>query len=207
MVNNKYKILIVDDKPANLLVLEGVLKNPQLGLIRANSGNEALALTLKHDLALILLDVQMPEMNGFEVAKYLRGNKKTRHIPIIFVTAISREQQYVFEGYDSGAVDYLVKPIEPVVLRNKVRFFCLLYQQKRQLQEQLLEISQKNQLLEEQYQELKVLRGCLPICSKCKKIRDNKGGWEILEDYISDRSEAEFTHDICPQCRKDLFQK
>jgi len=206
-VSNKYKILIVDDKPANLLVLEGVLKNPQLDLIRANSGNEALSLTLKHNLALVLLDVQMPEMNGFEVAKYLRGNKQTRHIPIIFITAISREQQYIFEGYDSGAVDYLLKPIEPVVLRNKVRVFCLLYQQKRQLQEQLIEISNKNQLLKEQYQEIKVLRGCLPICSNCKKIRDKDNSWEHLEDYISDRSEAEFTHDICPECRDMLFRK
>jgi two-component system cell cycle response regulator len=204
---NKYKILIVDDKPANLLVLEGVLKNPQLELIRAHSGNEALSLTLKNDLALILLDVQMPEMNGFEVAKYLRGNKQTKHIPIIFVTAISREQQYIFEGYDSGAVDYLLKPIEPVVLRNKVRVFCLLYQQKKQLLDQLLEISKKNKLLEEQYQEIKVLRGCLPICSSCKKIRDKEGGWEYLEDYISDRSEAEFTHDICPDCRDELFRR
>ena len=113
-------ILIVDDKPANLLALRKILAKPDLNIVEASSGNDALALLLEYDFALILLDVQMPEMDGFETAEIIRGNEETKGIPIIFVTAISKEQKYVFEGYDKGAVDYLFKPLDPDILKSKV---------------------------------------------------------------------------------------
>jgi len=130
-------ILIVDDRPENLLVLEHLLAAPDICLIKAASGNEALGLLLEHDIALALLDVQMPEMDGFETAEIMRGNRRTQTIPIIFVTAISKEQKHVFKGYASGAVDYLFKPIEPRVLESKVRVFIELYRQRRALEHTL----------------------------------------------------------------------
>lgn len=103
----KLNILIADDKLENLIVLEALIQSPELNIVKARSGNEALRLMLKYEFALVLLDVQMPDMDGFETAKRIRNGKKTKHIPIIFVTATNKDQKFVFEGYKSGAVDYL----------------------------------------------------------------------------------------------------
>ena len=127
-------ILIVDDREENLLALEGWLENPDLKIVRATSGNEALGLTLEEDFALVLLDVQMPEMDGFETAELMRLSEKTKNIPIIFVTAINKELEHVFKGYSAGAVDYLSKPLNPDILRAKVQVFLQLYRQKRLLE-------------------------------------------------------------------------
>ncbi len=130
----KFDVLLVDDRQENLLALEGLLEGPDLNIVKATSGNEALGLTLEHDFAVVLMDVQMPEMDGFETAELMRGTEKTRHIPIIFVTAISREPQNVFKGYDAGAVDYLIKPVDPSILGSKVQVFLELYKQKKSLE-------------------------------------------------------------------------
>lgn len=124
----KPKLLLVDDRPENLTALQAVLDDLGAEIVLAHSGNEALSKVLKQEFAVVLLDVQMPGMDGFEVAELMRSNEKTRKIPIIFVTAISKEQQYVFKGYESGAVDYLFKPLEPVVVQGKVRIFIELFQ-------------------------------------------------------------------------------
>lgn len=116
-------ILIVDDRPENLLTLEHLLENPELNIVRAGSGQEALASLLDHDFALVLLDVQMPDMDGFETAELMRGNKAPGTSPLIFVTASHTEHQHIFRGYDSGAVDYLFKPLDPQMLFCKVRIF------------------------------------------------------------------------------------
>ncbi len=130
----KIDILAVDDHVENLLVLEQYINSPKTNLIKATSGNEALGLILKHRFALILLDVQMPDMNGFETAQLIRKNKKSREIPIIFITAINKEEKYIFEGYQSGAVDYLTKPFNPEILCNKIDVFVQLFEQKQLLQ-------------------------------------------------------------------------
>src|SRR5262245_47238270 len=103
------KILLVDDRPENLTALESVLARPDYELIRAQSGADALRFLLRNDCALILLDIQMPEMDGFEVARLVRGNDQSKTIPIIFVTAINKEPTFVAKGYEAGAVDYLFK--------------------------------------------------------------------------------------------------
>ena len=137
------KILIVDDRPENLLVLENLIDEPDVELIKALSGDEALAHTLDHDFALVLLDVQMPQMDGYEVAELMRGNKSTRNIPIIFITAEQKEKAHIFKGYDSGAVDYLFKPLEPVVLRGKIEIFLELYRQKEELEAKTHELDKR----------------------------------------------------------------
>ncbi len=125
-------LLLVDDRPENLIALEALLSEMGLDLdmVKAGTGNEALRHSLKRDFALVLMDVQMPEMDGFETARLLRANPKTRHLPIIFVTAGMNEKAHLFHGYASGAVDYLIKPLEPLVLHGKVRTFCELYAQR-----------------------------------------------------------------------------
>lgn len=130
----KTPVLIVDDRPENLTALEGILADEPLELIRATSGNEALRQLLKHDFALVLLDVQMPEMDGFETAELIRANPKTRHIPIIFVTAGMKETAQQFKGYNAGAVDYLMKPIDPAILVSKVRIFDELYRYRKEIE-------------------------------------------------------------------------
>ncbi|MBC8548237.1 MAG: diguanylate cyclase [Candidatus Brocadiales bacterium] len=147
-------ILIVDDKSANLLALRKILAKPGLDIIEAKSGNEALALVLEHDFALILLDVQMPDMDGFETAEIMRGNDETKNIPIIFVTAISKEQKYIFEGYDKGAVDYLFKPLDPDILQSKVNIFLELHEQKTTLKKTNIELWQANARILEQQEAL-----------------------------------------------------
>ena len=131
MNDEKVSILLVDDRPENLAALEAVLEPLQLELVSAGSGNEALKLSLKHDFALVLLDVQMPGMSGFETAELMRANPKTRHRPIIFVTAGMSDTHLQFKGYELGAVDYLIKPFEPHLLQSKVDVFCELYRHHR----------------------------------------------------------------------------
>ncbi|MEW6088017.1 MAG: diguanylate cyclase [bacterium] len=140
-IEKKVSILVVDDRPENLTALEATLDQPDLKIVKALSGTEALAKLLEEDFALILLDVQMPDMDGFETAKLMRGIDKTKHIPIIFVTAINKDQKYVFRGYESGAVDYIFKPLDPDILKSKVNVFVELYRQKNRLEEINLELS------------------------------------------------------------------
>jgi two-component system cell cycle response regulator len=124
------RILIVDDKIENLIALEKILADVDVDFVRALSGNEALASVMAHDFALILLDIQMPEMDGFETAELIRSDDQSKHIPIVFITALSYEQQYEFKGYASGAVDYLSKPLDSDILKSKVSVFIDLYRQK-----------------------------------------------------------------------------
>lgn len=124
------KILIVDDRIENLVALERTLADLDAEFVRATSGEQALAYLLEYAVALILLDVQMPDMDGFETASLIRSNQDTRHIPIIFVTAISKDQKHVFSGYASGAVDYLFKPLDPDILISKVSVFLELERQR-----------------------------------------------------------------------------
>jgi diguanylate cyclase (GGDEF)-like protein len=130
-MNEKVPILIVDDLPQNIMALQAVIVDMGFEIITAQSGNDALRLSLKNDFALILMDVQMPGMNGFEVARLIRANPKTNHFPIIFVTAGMKDLLGQIKGYETGAVDYLMKPFEPVILRSKVQVFKELYQQRK----------------------------------------------------------------------------
>jgi CheY-like chemotaxis protein len=132
----KAKILLVDDRPENLLALEAILSALDQTLVRASSGEEALKALLTEDFAVILLDVQMPGMDGFETAAHIKRRERTRDIPIIFLTAINHGPHHTFRGYAAGAVDYISKPFDPWVLRAKVSVFVDLHKKNVQLREQ-----------------------------------------------------------------------
>lgn len=148
------KILIVDDLPENLQALEALLRHDQRVIHQASSGDAALALLLEHEFALAILDVQMPGMNGFELAEVMRSTSRTRHIPIVFVSAAGRELDYAFKGYENGAVDFLYKPIDPGAVRSKVAVFVALDQQRRETRRQMLALERSRQEQETLLREL-----------------------------------------------------
>ncbi|WP_419787849.1 putative bifunctional diguanylate cyclase/phosphodiesterase [Pseudodesulfovibrio sp.] len=131
----KVDVLVVDDERINLKLIEGILKGQDLNLVLASDGRQALQKAVEYDFAVALLDIMMPDMDGFELAEKLRSNGQTCSVPIIFITAISKEQRHVFRGYELGAVDYLFKPVEPEILRGKVSVFADLHRHKRSLEE------------------------------------------------------------------------
>jgi signal transduction histidine kinase/DNA-binding response OmpR family regulator len=141
-------VLLVDDRPENLLAMQTILEDLGQNLVSASSGHEALRFLLTEDVALILLDVQMPGLNGFEFAELVRERERTQHTPIIFVSATSRDEQYVFKGYSLGAVDYMTKPFEPEILKSKVRFFTRLYLQNQEIKRQAALLEQTNSELD-----------------------------------------------------------
>ncbi|MEO8004575.1 MAG: hybrid sensor histidine kinase/response regulator [Betaproteobacteria bacterium] len=144
----RVKCLLVDDLEENLLVLSTLLRRDDVELIQARSGREALELLLVHDVALAFLDVQMPEMDGFELAELMRGSERTRNVPIIFVTAGSHDSFRQFKGYEAGAVDFLYKPVDVRILKNKADVFFQLHRQKLQLAQELRERSETLRLNE-----------------------------------------------------------
>ncbi len=154
--SSNFNILIVDDREENLITLEGILESPELNIVKASSGNEALGLMLEYEFALVLMDVQMPEMDGFETAELMQQNDKTKHIPIIFVTAISKQREHVFRGYKAGAVDYLYKPLDLEILQSKIRAYIEFFKQKhvlvdttKKLERTIEELNKSKQIAEE----------------------------------------------------------
>jgi signal transduction histidine kinase len=147
-VKSRVKCLIVDDREENLDILAALLQRDDVELLQARSGRQALELLLTHEVALALLDVQMPDMDGFELAELMRGSKRTDHVPIIFVTAGTHDQRRLFRGYEIGAVDFLFKPFEPHVLLSKAEVFFQLYRQQQQLARELGERTESLRLNE-----------------------------------------------------------
>jgi two-component system, sensor histidine kinase len=148
MEDRRVSLLLVDDRAENLLALQAILEPLGQNLVLAHSGEEALKCVLQHEFAAILLDVQMPVMNGFDAAQIIKSREKSRYIPIIFLSAINKEDSYVFKGYSMGAVDYVFKPFNPDVLRSKVAVFVDLYLKQQQIMEQaeLLAESQRREM-------------------------------------------------------------
>lgn len=138
-------ILVVDDKPQNLFALKKLLENPVYDVLTAVSGNDALAMALEHDFSVILMDVQMPGMNGFETANLLSLDEATKHIPIIFVTAHHTDAKNISQGYESGAVDFLSKPLNPHILKSKINIFLALHKQRAELEKRNKDLAQTDQ--------------------------------------------------------------
>lgn len=154
---NTVKILVVDDKINNLIALEETFADIDAEFIKATSGNDALREILTHDFALAILDVQMPEMDGYELAQLIRNRKQTSKLPVIFLSAIYSDEFHIFKGYDSGAVDFITKPFSPEILAGKIRFFLEIYRQKIKLKETIQELEKTKQLVLEQNRQLQRL--------------------------------------------------
>ncbi|MHC8320228.1 hybrid sensor histidine kinase/response regulator [Pseudomonas sp. GB2N2] len=152
--NIQAKLLIVDDLPENLLALEALIKREDRAVYKALSADEALSLLLQHEFAMAILDVQMPGMNGFELAELMRGTEKTKNIPIVFVSAAGRELNYAFKGYESGAVDFLHKPLDIHAVKSKVNVFVDLYRQSKAMKQQVEALEQSRREQEALLQQL-----------------------------------------------------
>lgn len=176
MENKKQLILIVDDNPENRKVLLSFLINKGYEVGSSRDGYKAIEFVKNEKPDLILLDIMMPGMDGFEVCEKLKSNPETKHIPVIFLTSKTCTEDIV-RGFKSGAVDYVSKPFNSEELIARV----------------------------EAHIEIKMLRGLLPICSSCKSIRDDKGYWQSIEAYIEDHSDALFSHGLCDKCMEKLY--
>lgn len=199
MTDSRVSILCVDDKPENLLALEAILEPLGQKLVRAESGSKALRAILQEDFAVILLDVQMPGMNGFEVAQTIKSRERSRFIPIVFLSAISKEDEYVFRGYEMGAVDYVFKPFNPDVLRSKVAVFVDLYLKQKEIE------SQGNELRRSQRRELELQHRATLLESEAKSAEilaqlnvELKMQAQALEEAIGSRNRfyASMSHEL-----------
>jgi PleD family two-component response regulator len=191
------KILIVDDMPENISALAMALESEGFDIKTAAGGEQALEIVQKDSPDLILLDIKMNGMDGFETCLALKKSGATRDIPVIFLT-VSKETETIVRGFTCGGVDYISKPFRQEEVCARVRTHLSL----RAL------MAEKEKLIAELQQALakvKTLSGLIPICSSCKKIRDDKGYWNQIETYIRERSDADFTHSICPKCAKILY--
>jgi PAS domain S-box-containing protein len=160
---DKVNVLLVDDHPENLLALEAILDSASYNLVKANSGTEALRCLLNEDFAVILLDVQMPGMDGFETATLIRSRDRSRSTPIIFITAFSNNDKQVFQGYSLGAVDYLFKPLEPAILTSKVGVFVELFQKTVEVKQQAAQLTAVNTELSKSEERFRTLCACSPL--------------------------------------------
>lgn len=149
MESSQFTVLIVDDHVENLIALEAILEDLNVRLFKANSGNEALGVLLEHNISLVLLDVQMPDMDGFEVAKLMKQSERTKYIPVIFITALSNEERYQFMAYNTGAVDFISKPVIPEILLSKVNVFMQLHDQKEKIIQQAIKLEIANNKLKD----------------------------------------------------------
>ena len=203
-MSNIFRILAVDDESINLLLITGHLKG-EYEILTALNGHDALETLDKHEIDLILLDVMMPGMNGFEVCGIIKADERFSDIPVIFLTALNNEDSQL-QGLEFGGIDYLTKPINFALLKLRVRNHITLKEKNDLVKEQRNLLMQKNDQLEAALAQIKRLEGIIPICSYCKKIRDDKNSWQQLEKYISEHSEALFSHGMCPDCVEEQMK-
>lgn len=188
------RILVVDDEPVNRLILNNHLSRQDYEVRMVEGGPQAMELVDKEGFDLVLLDIMMPKMSGYEVCRRLRERWSAQEMPIIFLTAMNEVSDLV-DGFSAGGNDYLSKPIAKGELLARVHAQLETLEAHRNL----------GRLVDQRLAQLKVLSGLLPICSQCKKIRDDEGYWSQLETYIDAHSEAQFSHGICPECVEDLY--
>ncbi len=176
-------VLVVDDNPANVQMLGSILKNENYKVAVALSGAEALQFLAREKVEIILLDVMMPEMDGYEICSILKKDEQLKKIPVIFLTAKS-EHEDIIKGFKAGAVDYITKPFNSEELLARVSVHVELVRSRNEIQK---------------------LKTFLPICASCKSIRNDKGYWDNIESYFAENTEIALTHSICPDCAKKLY--
>jgi CheY-like chemotaxis protein len=197
-------ILVVDDTPDSLRLLVGILTGKGYKVRPAPSGTYALTTIQKERPDLILLDIMMPKMDGFEVCRRLKADEHTQNIPVIFISALDKVFDKV-TAFAAGGVDYITKPFEIEEVLARVSTHLTICNLQRSLQEKNEELQEKNDALEAALTKVKLLSGLLPICSHCKNIRNDDGYWQSVEVYIRDHSEADFSHGLCPNCMQELY--
>ena len=197
MANKETSILLVDDQPGNLKVLLDLLKEQQFRIYIADSGERALSTLNNIEPDLILLDVMMPGMNGFETCKCIKADDRWATIPVIFMTALDDVEDKL-AGFGVGGVDYITKPFQRVEVLARINTHIALRKKERE-QEKLI-IKLKDALAQ-----VKTLSGLLPVCAKCKKVRDDKGYWNQLETYIQKHTDANVSHGLCPECMEEIY--
>jgi two-component system, OmpR family, response regulator VanR len=237
----KTGILIVEDSPTQAKILQHTLEKHNFEVYKTKNGKEALEYLNDHEPALIISDIIMPEMNGYEFCKEVKSNQRLRAIPIILLTMLS-EPEDVIKGLESGADNFMTKPYDEQALMARIHYVLnnaelresrtsemgieIAFAGKKHLitsnRIQILDLListyenaiQKTRELEKTVRELthahetiKTLKGLIPICANCKKVRNDAGFWEQIEMYIRDHSEAEFTHGFCPDCMQKLYPK
>lgn len=204
-------ILIVDDSPDQQTLLRSILgKAGHDDVLSADSAKSAsLLLNLggdatSHKIDLILMDILMPEQDGVETCRQIKRCVHLQDVPVIMVTA-KNDLSNLKEAFSAGAMDYISKPVNSVELLARVSSALLLKQEMDRRKNRELELRRSNEELQKALKEVKVLRGLIPICASCKKIRNDGGFWQQLEEYLGEHSEAEFSHGLCQPCIKKLY--
>ncbi len=191
-------ILIVDDQPVSLKLLLSFLERHGFTMLVASGGEEALARIDETRPDIILLDIMMPVLDGYETCLLLKENEATADIPIIFVTALTNLEDKV-KGFEVGGVDYVTKPFQHEEVLARVTTHLNLARLRKELES-------KNRQLQAALDEIRQLSGIIPICARCKKIRDDDGYWQQVEKFIQTHTGAEFSHGYCPDCYAQELQ-
>ena len=203
-MNNRPTVLIVDDDQASLKAVSSALEG-DYNVLTALNGFEAVSLVKEHLPDLILLDVMMPDMDGFAACKIIRSDIAMEDIPIIFLTALDTFDGEL-EGLELRGTDYLAKPINYSLLKLRIRNHIEFKERNGLIKEQRDLLAHQKEELETALARVKQLEGIIPICMYCKKIRDNQNCWQQLETYISQHSEARFSHGACPECATEQMR-
>lgn len=199
-MGKQFTVLVVDDYAGNLFLSTTLLKSAGYESLEATTGEECLKIleTLHPDL--VLLDVMLPDMSGIDICRQIKNDRDLRHIFVILISGIQISSEHQADGLDVGADGYITRPISNKEFLARVqagerikRAEDALREKERQQQELILQLT-------EALSEIKTLKGCIPICAWCKKIRNDEGCWDQLEDYISKHTDASFSHGLCPDC-------
>lgn len=202
--NRGADVLVVDDTRENLRLLIRILAENGYKVRPVTNGRMAVTAAQIVPPDIILLDIMMPDMNGFEVCAELKSDERTRDIPVIFISALDETSDKV-RAFDEGGVDYITKPFEAGEVLARLNTHLTIRNLQKTLQVQNNELQQKNKELQQALSSVNTLSGLLPICAHCKKIRDDAGYWQDVEIYIRDHSDAVLSHGLCPDCVVDLY--
>jgi len=204
---NEYKILIIDDQPINIELIVKILEetNEPYTMYQAINGEMGYEVAKKTIPDLIITDWEMPGLSGIETIRQIKLDDITKNIPVIMASGVMISSENLRTALEAGAVDFIRKPIDKIELIARVRSVLLLADSYKEIRHQKDELVKNNRQLSEALEKVRTLRGLLPICSSCKKIRDDKGYWSEVEVYVRDHSDARFSHGICPDCVKELY--
>lgn len=237
--NQNITIMIVEDSPTQTLILKSLLEENGYEVVTAANGLDALAQLKKHPVHMVISDVLMPEMDGYQLSREIKNDAFLKHIPVMLLTRLT-EPEDIVNGLASGANNFVTKPYKPEVLLSRIRYVLINQEIRKnrksdigieiyfagarhfidsdriQMLDLLLatyeegiqqkrELERVNRELQKALDMVKKLQGILPICSNCKKIRDENNQWHSLEQYIGQHSEARFSHGICPECARKLY--